>query len=113
MRTEENLCLQPRNQTYSRGSFPSPKKRAGLEPRDPREAPFSHINLTVFTSTPRGKDSHFTGEESEAQRLSGTSKATQRETGKAADLTLSSVPLWKTAAVFPECTGPRDPPESP
>lgn len=47
----------------------SPEKRAGCKPRDPREARSSHTNLAVFTSTPGGEDSHFTGEESAAQRL--------------------------------------------
>lgn len=60
----------------------SPEERAGCKLRDPCEARFSHTNLTDFTSTPGGKDSHFTGEESAAQRLRGMSRATQQGAGQ-------------------------------
>lgn len=46
-----------------------------MEPSDPHEAHFSHVHITVFTSTLRDKRSHSTDKEGETQRGSSRPKA--------------------------------------
>lgn len=78
---------------------------AGCEPRDPHKADVSHVNLTVFTSTPRDKHSHFTDKESEAQRPAGMHKTTQCGAGLGGELTLSSDPITEGYCA----SGPQQP----
>ena len=76
MRTEENLCLQPRNQTHARGSLPA-LRRGQAASRETHVSLVSHTLISLSSRQHPEERREECGPEAE-----GTSGATQQGAGQ-------------------------------